>query len=60
MLFSVGFALLFAEIGWMPLGGLALANSLATALEAIALLVMMRRRLGGLHSKRSPSVQFKA
>jgi len=52
MLFSVGFALLFAEIGWMPLGGLALANSLATALEAIALLVMMRRRLGGLHSKK--------
>ncbi len=50
MLFSVGFALLFAEIGWMPLGGLALANSLATALEAIALLVMMRRRLGGLHA----------
>jgi putative peptidoglycan lipid II flippase len=50
MLFSVGFALLFAKIGWMPLGGLALANSLATALEAIALLIMMRRRLGGLQS----------
>jgi len=29
-------------------GGLALANSLATAIEATALLLVMRRRLGGL------------
>ena len=33
----------------MPLGGLALANSLATALETAGLLVLMRRRLKGLH-----------
>ena len=32
----------------MPHGGLALANSLATALEAIGLLALMRRRLDGL------------
>ncbi len=32
----------------MPHGGLALANSLATALEGSALFVLMRRRLGGL------------
>jgi putative peptidoglycan lipid II flippase len=32
----------------MPHGGLALANSLATALEASALFIVMRKRLGGI------------
>lgn len=36
------------QIGWFPLGGLALANSLATALEAAALFIVMRRRLNGI------------
>jgi putative peptidoglycan lipid II flippase len=35
----------------MPHGGLALANSLATALETVGLLYFMRRRLGGLELK---------
>ena len=38
----------FARIGWAPHGGLALANSIATALEAVGLAALMRRRLGGL------------
>jgi len=46
--FSFLFSAWFAQIGWFPLGGLALANSLATALEAIALFVFMRMRLGGI------------
>jgi len=46
--FSFGFAALFSSIGWMPHGGLALANSLATALEAGTLVYFMRRRLGGI------------
>lgn len=46
--FSFGFAALFSSVGWMPHGGLALANSVATALEAIALFVFMRRRLAGI------------
>lgn len=46
--FSLAFSRLFQAAGWTPLGGLALANSLATALEATALLVLMRRRLNGL------------
>jgi putative peptidoglycan lipid II flippase len=46
--FSLAFAALFQRIGWMPHGGLALANSLATFLEAGALLWIMRRRLNGL------------
>lgn len=46
--FSFGFAALFSSVGWMPHGGLALANSLATALEAVILFVLMRRRLNGI------------
>lgn len=49
VLFSLGFAELFEQIGWMPHGGLALANSFATALEAAALFIVMRARLRGLH-----------
>jgi putative peptidoglycan lipid II flippase len=48
VLFSFVFAWLFGRIGWMPHGGLALANSLATALEASALFIFMRRRLNGI------------
>lgn len=51
ILFSLAFSALFARIGWMPHGGLALANSLATGLEMVALLVLMRRRLDGLQGK---------
>jgi putative peptidoglycan lipid II flippase len=48
IIFSFAFSALFSRMGWMPLGGLALANSLATALEATALFIIMRRRLNGL------------
>jgi putative peptidoglycan lipid II flippase len=50
--FSFGFAALFSQIGWQPHGGLALANSLATALETVGLLVLMRKRLNGLEGHR--------
>ncbi|MBC8335299.1 MAG: murein biosynthesis integral membrane protein MurJ [Anaerolineales bacterium] len=49
VVFSIAFAALFERIGWMPHGGLALANSLATALEMILLMILMRKRLNGLH-----------
>jgi putative peptidoglycan lipid II flippase len=42
----------FTRLGWMPHGGLALANTLATGLEASMLWVFMRRRLGGLEGQR--------
>lgn len=45
---SIIFAKLFASIGWMPHGGLALANSFATALEAAVLFIVMRKRLNGI------------
>jgi putative peptidoglycan lipid II flippase len=53
--FSLAFSQLFAWIGtryapgyqpWMPLGGLALANSAATILETTTLNGLLRRRLG--------------
>jgi putative peptidoglycan lipid II flippase len=51
VLFSISFSRLFAQIGWFPLGGLALANSLATALEAAALFIFMRKRLNGIEGR---------
>jgi putative peptidoglycan lipid II flippase len=48
VIFSILFSRYFASIGWFPLGGLALANSLATALEATALFIYMRKRLNGI------------
>lgn len=48
---SILFSRLFISIGWMPHGGLALANSLATFLESFALLFFMRRRLSGLEER---------
>jgi len=49
VIFSITFAMFFDRLGWLTLGGLALANSLATALEAIGLIFIMRRRLGGMN-----------
>lgn len=46
------FSYLFSRAGWMPHGGLALANSLATFLEMGTLLYFMRRRLQGLDGRR--------
>lgn len=50
VVFSLLFSAWFERIGLPGLGGLALANSLATALEAAALLALMYRRLDGLHA----------
>ena len=57
MLLNVGLSLtlpsLFESAGWLALGGLALANSLATTLELLGLLWLMRGRLNGLEGRRS-------
>jgi len=45
---SILLASLFTQWGIMPHGGLALANTLATAVESAALLIIMRKRLNGL------------
>ncbi|HMD89247.1 MAG TPA: lipid II flippase MurJ, partial [Anaerolineaceae bacterium] len=49
--FSLIFSSWFASLGWMPHGGLALANSVATFLEMAGLLIVIHRRLGGLESR---------
>jgi putative peptidoglycan lipid II flippase len=49
---SLGFLSVFAALGWVRHGGLALSNSLATTVEMAVLLVLLRRRLGGMESRR--------
>lgn len=51
VVFSIAFAKVFESLGWFPHGGLALANSLATALEATALFIVMRKRLNGIEGE---------
>jgi putative peptidoglycan lipid II flippase len=46
VVFSLAFSFLFTRWEWMPHGGLALANSLATTLEMLALTAIIARRLG--------------
>lgn len=50
---SLIFSALFERIGWMPHGGLALANSFATALECIALLWLLHKRINALDLART-------
>ena len=47
----IGVRVLDAYEPWMPLGGLALANSLATIGETLVLAFMLRGRLGGLDGR---------
>jgi putative peptidoglycan lipid II flippase len=60
VLLSIGLSSWFARIGWMPHGGLALANSLATALEMATLLYLMHKRLGGLDLRQLGSAALHA
>jgi putative peptidoglycan lipid II flippase len=48
MVLSLVLIAVFRAVGWMPLGGLALSNSVATTLEMAVLLVLIRQRLDGL------------
>ena len=60
VIFSFLFSNLFWRVGWAPHGGLALANSLATGLEMVVLLVLMRRRLSGLEGQSVVLAGFQA
>jgi len=51
LILSILFSRLFSWLGWLPHGGLALANSTATFLEALALLYFMRKRMNGLNQR---------
>ena len=52
VIFSFLFSAWFERIGWLPHGGLALANTVATAFEATLLYILMRKRLEGIRGKR--------
>lgn len=49
---SIALAFSFERLGLRPHGGLALANTVATTLEMLALAAIMRRRLNGLSFSR--------
>lgn len=51
VILSITLSRLFDAVGWMPHGGLALANSLATIVEALWLLWLLRGRLGGIEGR---------
>ncbi len=48
VILSIAFSDLFISLDLMPHGGLALANTLATTLEMVVLLVLMSRKLEGI------------
>lgn len=51
IVFCVAFTAWFKQVGWMPLGGLALAISLSTAIETTTLFLLLRKRLKGIQGK---------
>jgi putative peptidoglycan lipid II flippase len=57
---SLVFIAAFEAWGWMSVGGLALSNSLATTVEAIVLLGLIRPRLGGLEGRRLTTLLARA
>jgi len=58
---NIALSFLFVRLfTYMPHGGLALANSVATALESIVLMVILRKRLDGLGGKNLFSAIWKS
>ncbi len=51
---------LFAQLGWMPLGGLALAVATASLVEMTILLILVRRRIGVYDGRRIASTAGRA
>ena len=49
--FCFAFSWFFKSIGWMPLGGLALAMSVSTGIETTTLFLLLRKRMKGIHGK---------
>ncbi len=60
IILSILLGKLFLLIGWMPHGGLALANSIATGLESIVLILLMRNRLHGLQGSKILAALWRA
>jgi putative peptidoglycan lipid II flippase len=51
IIFSIAFPIWFQEMGWMPLGGLALAITLETAIETTVMFFLLRKRIQVIHAR---------
>jgi putative peptidoglycan lipid II flippase len=60
LLLSLIFVAVFSNLGWMPHGGLALANSTATAVESIILLILMKKKLNRINGKKIAETVIKS
>jgi putative peptidoglycan lipid II flippase len=60
LLLSLLFSAIFSNLGWMQHGGLALANSTATAVESIILLILMKRKINGINGKKITETVIKS
>ena len=60
LLLSILISAVFSNLGWMPHGGLALANSTATAVESIILLILMKKKLNGINGKKIAETVIKS
>jgi len=54
------FPALFVQLGWLPLGGLALAVATASLVEMTILLILVRRRIGAYDGRRVASTAGRA
>ncbi|HEX7621636.1 MAG TPA: murein biosynthesis integral membrane protein MurJ, partial [Anaerolineales bacterium] len=50
IIFSITFPFWFQKMGWMPLGGLAFAITLETAIETTVMFFLLRKRIKGIHA----------
>ena len=60
LLLSILFSAVFSNLGWMPHGGLALANSAATTVESIILLILMKKKINGINGKKIAGTVIKS
>jgi putative peptidoglycan lipid II flippase len=60
VLLSLTLPKVFEWASWPPYAGLALANSIATLLETVVLLVLIRRKLGGLEGQETATAFIKS
>jgi putative peptidoglycan lipid II flippase len=51
IIFSITFPFWFQKMGWMPLGGLAFAITLETAIETTVMFFLLRKRIKGIHAR---------
>jgi peptidoglycan biosynthesis protein MviN/MurJ (putative lipid II flippase) len=51
ILFSMAFPIWIAQMGWMPLSGLALAITVETVIESTVMFFFLCKRINGIHAR---------